>query len=375
MKGRISLIIRTICFFLILVFVLGCVFAVFSMPPDLQRDRYRLQTFYQQPKNSLDAVVIGASGVYRGYSSIDAWSNYGLSTYAYSAAQLPAQGVKYVVKDILKTQDPDVIVIDYRTFAKNLFKDISQAEFSTRHTADNMPISKNQYDFVKSMMDTYDLPTDDNGSEYFFSFLKYHQRWQNSPSEGGITIDEIKTQMEKLKGDYIDKTQGTLYTERGFKRKKTEDYRSSPPKETDPIFPEMEKSLLELCDYLKGIDQEVLFVAIPANYPIKAAKRLNHVEQILDNEGFDYLNMMYINDKTGIDPAMDFYNPTHANHYGREKITKYLSKYMVDKYDLPDHRGDPNYAYWDDANKEAQKIIADIEKAIENKDKNKSKTK
>ena len=34
---------------------------------------------------------------------------------------------------------------------------------------------------------------------------------------------------------------------------------------------------------------------------------------------------------------------------GAEKYTKYMSKYLADRYDLPDHRGQEGYESWDEA--------------------------
>ena len=41
--------------------------------------------------------------------------------------------------------------------------------------------------------------------------------------------------------------------------------------------------------------------------------------------------------------GMDY---SHLNYKGSEKVTKYLGDYVLNDYNLPDHRGDDRYATW-----------------------------
>ena len=50
-----------------------------------------------------------------------------------------------------------------------------------------------------------------------------------------------------------------------------------------------------------------------------------------------------------LDWETDFYNSKHVNFLGAEKYTEYLSKYLEENYDLPDHRDDPKYESWEEA--------------------------
>jgi hypothetical protein len=46
---------------------------------------------------------------------------------------------------------------------------------------------------------------------------------------------------------------------------------------------------------------------------------------------------------------MDFYNVDHVNALGAEKYTTFLEQYLSENYDLPDHRGEPDFETWDEA--------------------------
>lgn len=53
-----------------------------------------------------------------------------------------------------------------------------------------------------------------------------------------------------------------------------------------------------------------------------------------------------------IDPGIDWLFDTpdggsHLNVLGSEKLTAALGAYLVENYDLPDHRGEPGFEAWD----------------------------
>ena len=54
-------------------------------------------------------------------------------------------------------------------------------------------------------------------------------------------------------------------------------------------------------------------------------------------------------EELGLDFDKDYYNSKHVNFIGAEKYTCYLTSYLKDHYDLPDHRGEAGYESWEDA--------------------------
>jgi len=58
--------------------------------------------------------------------------------------------------------------------------------------------------------------------------------------------------------------------------------------------------------------------------------------------GFDYLNASACLDEIGIEEG-DFEGSTHLTVYGAEKYTAWLSEYIQETYDLPDHREDRDF--------------------------------
>ena len=74
--------------------------------------------YYEQDKNSLDAVFVGSSSMYRFYISPQAWKENGFTSFTYSSAAMPFEATPYVLQEVNRTQKPKVVVIDTRNFVK-----------------------------------------------------------------------------------------------------------------------------------------------------------------------------------------------------------------------------------------------------------------
>ena len=53
-------------------------------------------------------------------------------------------------------------------------------------------------------------------------------------------------------------------------------------------------------------------------------------------------------EELGLDFDKDYYNSKHVNYIGAEKYTRYLAAFLQDRYEIPNRRNDPNYAFLND---------------------------
>ena len=114
-------------------------------------------------------------------------------------------------------------------------------------------------------------------------------------------------------------------------------------KEELKIASESEKLLNELLDYLEKRNVKALFVVSPYQQIKREKMQFNYIEKIVKSRNQDFLDANdYIN-QMKLDFTYDFYNGSHVNIYGAEKYTKFLSEYLIKKYNLPDRRGDKLY--------------------------------
>ena len=107
------------------------------------------------------------------------------------------------------------------------------------------------------------------------------------------------------------------------------------------------KILLDLIDYIKDNNLNVLFVIPKRSFENPIDNRLNSASAILQENNFTVLNFNTLDNFTNIDFSTDFYNSSHLNIYGSTKYTLYFSKYLKENYNLPNHKGDNLYNLWD----------------------------
>ena len=84
--------------------------------------------------------------------------------------------------------------------------------------------------------------------------------------------------------------------------------------------------MVELCEQ-NGMD--VLFIITPMHeaYPYTDA-----IGEYADSRECGYINFYKIMDDIGLDPATDYYDEAHINLNGSEKISRYLSEYILEHY-------------------------------------------
>ena len=81
------------------------------------------------------------------------------------------------------------------------------------------------------------------------------------------------------------------------------------------------------------------------------AEKFNTAMDMVRERGYEVLdfNTEEMAHELGLDWEKDFYNSKHVNFMGAEKYTEYLSAYLAENYDLPDHRGQEKYESWEEA--------------------------
>ena len=127
-------------------------------------DAVRVKNFYKLENNSLDMVMIGASTTFTNYSAPLAFKEFGYTSYSLGTNGAPMGLAKSMLIEVLKTQNPKVIIIDINGI---LYDDkFESKEGSLRAWIDNMPYSQNKIKTIQEL-----VPEDDRLS-YYVPFLK-----------------------------------------------------------------------------------------------------------------------------------------------------------------------------------------------------------
>lgn len=291
-------------------------------------NKIRVDGFYMEEKDSLDVVFIGASEIYAGFSPVYAYEKYGYTSYPLATSSMSSNVYKTALKEVLRTQNPKLIVIEINAFVYDKFNEESE-EANTRKFLDNVPLNSNKIDFIKENYEFSDR------FEYYIPFLKYHSAWNEYPYNFDGVAYNYKLQnrgYSLLKGI---KSKTHIY------RPKRKDIISSDLHNDNtrlPLVPELENSLRDLLQFCKDEKLEnVAFMRMP-HIAVKSKydrfARTNTASEIIEEYGFEFLNFERFPDDIGLDIKKDYYHSDHLNMYGCEKMTDYLSELFINNFGI-----------------------------------------
>ena len=85
---------------------------------------------------------------------------------------------------------------------------------------------------------------------------------------------------------------------------------------------------------------------------------MNSCQLLADELGVPFVNMFDVPDL--VDFSTDLYDGvSHLNPDGAVKVTAYLGAWLHENCSLPDRRGDPAYADWDETLREYEQYYQD----------------
>ncbi len=305
----------------------------------LDNNSVRIDGFYNEEKNSIDVVLFGTSEVYAGYSAGLAYDKYGFTSYPYVIDGNHASLIKSQYKEIQRTQNPKLVAIEVNQF---LYADdkLLTDDVNLRRYVDNMPMSKNRIETVLNL--EYD-----NKISCMFPFIKYHGNWQ-----------DLSGMYRRIENKLYFKNKATLLkgmaTFTGYFANDGNMVDILNDKTEKPLADLTEKYLVDFLEYCKSNEiDNVVFVRFP--HRVKEGEsydtfaRANTLSRIVKSYGFEYYNFDENIKDMGLDVQKDYYDDDHLNIYGQQKMTTFLGKFFVDKYDITKtDLGDESAKKWQD---------------------------
>lgn len=318
----------------------------------------RLQTYQDLKRNSVDAVILGTSGMDRFWIGAKAYEEHGISMYPITTEGMPSWVTIPMLKEAEKRQNLKLVVMDMRSFVGDYPKDSQKFDIQSRRAIDILDLFSMTR--LEAIINTHkairqagveDAPAID--ISYFLSFVRYHGMWE----EEGFSFDELKNPKSRYMGFYMHKDYTTSTIQ---------EY--TPTVETDeriPLDPVAQTWLDKFLGYIGKQDYEVMFLQTPSTRTKTEAGRLNTLRDYLEARGY---NCMVLGiDESIYDLENDFYNDGHVNYYGAEKFTERFAKYLKENYDLPDRRGDKKCVAWEGIYDVIKQQVTKFEEAAEKK--------
>ena len=263
-----------------------------------------------EPKNTIDAVFVGDSEVYRSIMPLRIWEDYGITSYVCST---PAQRLYYSLEFLEKafeTQCPKYVFIETNSF----FRDFT--------VSDRI----------------------ENKAEKLVPFFRYH-----------TNIREIFADGFNLKKIFSSPDYSSTINDKGYRlslkvrgRKPKNNYMAY-SKEREQISDANIKYIKRIKAFCEKNGASLIFLSIPScqNYNYK---RHNSISDLANLLCVSYIDMNLLNKEVPINWKKDTYDKgDHLNYHGAEKVSVYLGKYLFETNTLQDKRNDRDYESWNDS--------------------------
>lgn len=330
MKDKIKIFIRAICFILLLSFILFNVNQVLKRKSISGAWNMTIKTngFYNEEVNKFDVIGFGSSHMYCTVNPLTIWKNTGIPTYLLTSQQQPTSATYYYIKEALKTQSPKVVLVETYMFT---LPPIKNDEGVFHDAVDFLKPSKNKIDLINAM-----VPKSERIS-YYIPFLKYHTRWEELQEQ-----DFNNNYLEKkdwLKGYVFLKNAEVINIDSSVNNYN----------KRLPIPEENLKYLNKIVELSKEENFKLVLIASPYGVSLEQQGVLNSIQDFSEENGIDFINFNNLFDELNLDSKTDFYDLGHTNVYGAEKVSKYLSEYLQNKYALKDWSNNEIYIDFEDS--------------------------
>ena len=292
---------RVLCFALILLMLLA-VSSWALYPRDNSADSGitfpDARGFYTEPENTIDVYMVGNSGAYAGFSPMELWSAYGITSYVSGEPKQQIAAALTLLEEFLKRQRPKVILFE-------------TDEIFTGESRLNSVIPK----AIESKLPVF----------------KYHNNWKHL---------KLSTLFKKPNYTYVSPTKGqaankavNAYT--GAEYMTPTDRVAKIPASTRLLL----NRLVSLC---REENIPLVLVDMPCALSWSYARH-NAVQAFADENGLYFMdfNTPELRASTGFSRTTDTYDGgNHLNCVGARKMTCWIGDYLRTNYSLTDHRSD-----------------------------------
>jgi len=281
---------------------------------------WKYAPFFQQ-KADYDVLLLGTSHVLNGFFPMELWKDYGIVSYNFGGHGNTLAVTNWALENALDFTKPKVVVIDCLNLSKNYT--IDDPFGNTHLTFDAFPISTTK---INTALDLTDNP--EERMELIFDFSIYHDRWQE------INGNDFSPRISKEKGA----ESRIALVESCFNAIDKSQYLSE-----DTLGVQYLRKMIQTCKE-RGIYVLLTYIPFPASETEQM--EANRVALIADEYDVDYINFL---DMNIVDFRTDCYDSfSHLNPSGARKVTDYLGQFIIEHYDIPDRRDNPDYIGWYD---------------------------
>lgn len=275
--------------------------------------------FYNMEKDSVDVLFLGPSVVTNAYCPQVIYDEYGIRSFNLSSEQQSIFLSYYWLKEALRSQSPQVVVLD-SLFLEPIHQDdpVNMTEGMIRIGLDPMHLSKVK---IEAVNDICRLDPSQQEISYYLTNIRFHGRWET------LTAADFKNNgldVAPLKGYYGITEMGPDSYEAYVPSASTE--RQEIPENMVIYF----NKIVDLCNE-NGI--KLVLVSLPGEPMYDSIH--NSINDLAAENNVDYYNLTlqeYI-DEIGAELPVEsvIY---HGNVWGSEKMSRFIGKILASNYNV-----------------------------------------
>lgn len=277
---------------------------------------YQINDFYNLKENSLDVLILGSSHAMCTYDPTRISATFQLSTYNLGTALQQPDTSYYLLREVLKTQKPKVLIYD-------LYFKVLQNERSVDQTT---TVLKEMHPSINALqMYMNNLNIDDKTS--------YYNNWLN-PFGRIQSVLQNRTQSKSTERSSYYRGNGFFITDNTVKKEALLPDAHPFSVEYQPFHPRQVEYLKKLVALARENDIKVLFFSAPMPPTIRG--RINYYNKLYDDCSAiaTELNIPYCDfnlEKSLLLADTDFADQGHLNLTGNKKFMDYFLVYTKNK--------------------------------------------
>lgn len=310
--------IKAVSFFAIIIMIM----AVSSY---FLRDRTTtLSSYYSEPDNSINTIIVGSSHVNSTYIPAVLWQEYGIAAHNVFSWSQPMWISYHYIKEALKTQDIKVIVLEmYGMMYGNSYimpKEIDDTNYKNSFSIDE---GVNFYEMINTVKT---CGIDLREPKDFLNISRYHSRWKEIDKDF-FTYNAHKDHSNS--GGYGYVLAQSAYDEPNYAEMANITQRRTPYETSVKYLDKIVKLARD-----KGI--KLVFTMSPYVYKADEVDIFNWISDYASKENIPFLNYAQsAGEECKFEYASDLSDAGHTNFYGACKITGNLGKFLKENYQIP----------------------------------------
>ena len=296
---------------------------------------YSIKRFYELKDDSVDVLFLGSSHVFETYNTSVLWDEYGIASFVLGGSVQPMWNTYFYMKEALKTQTPDLIVLD--AFCCIFDFDSSEYAWQIKNCYGMKP-SLNKINAM-CVSSTYD------NINFFFPISNYSSRYSELTKEDFLGSEDIPRYKNWMGfcSNYVNEVKETPCLKDTYAEK--------------PMTAKTEKYYRKILQLANEKQIPILVVVTPfPDINEEYAAIYSSAERIAGEYNVAFLNPALDPASIGLDYHIHAAEGLHLNSVGNQIYTSYFGEYIKTHYSIHDRRGNPDYQEWEECSKYIKRL-------------------